>query len=83
MCFVDHADYNVKMFYTTMKVGIGAKVNGNTVIGEMTDMATEYERDGEYGMTNHVHVQIERRGEKPKPVDPSPFFCCELYNCSV
>ena len=58
--FLAHADFNVKMFYTTMKVGIGATVNGNTVIGEMTNMAAEYKRDGDDGMTNHVHVQIER-----------------------
>ena len=73
----------MKLFYTTMKVGIGATVNGNTVIGEMTNMAAEYKRDGDDGMTNHVHVQIEKRGDKPRPVDPSPFFCCDIYNCAV
>ena len=80
LCLSYFPDYEVTLFYMKMKDGlIGTEVDENTVIGEMTDMASEYANDGSYGMTNHVHLQLElpskARKDPDRFVDPTGLRC--------
>ena len=80
LCLSYFPEYEVTLFYVKVKDELmGTEVNENTVIGEMTDMATEYENDGDRGMTNHVHLQLELRhkdGNDPdRYVDTTHLMC--------
>lgn len=66
--------FKVKLFYISKTVNAGDSVETNTVIGSMTDMAGEFAKDGDHGMTNHVHLQLERT-DVDTVVDPSSFIC--------
>lgn len=57
LCLSYFPAYEVTLFYVKVKDELmGTDVDEGTIIGEMTDMATEYGNDGKRDMTNHVHL---------------------------
>ncbi|KAJ7360365.1 Peptidase M23 [Desmophyllum pertusum] len=61
------AGYRVKMWYVTKQVRNGKKLSAGSYIGSMTDR-TIHAR----GMTNHVHVQLEKNRTI---VNPTSYAC--------
>ncbi|XP_078363053.1 leukocyte cell-derived chemotaxin-2-like [Oculina patagonica] len=61
------SEYRVKMWYVTKGVGNGASLSAGSPIGYMTNRAANSP-----GMTNHVHVQLEKNG---RVVNPTSYAC--------
>ena len=65
---ISYLDYKVKMFYVSKEIRDGTSVSKGGQIGTMINMAAQYGR----GMTNHIHVELEKNGKR---VDPTPYKC--------
>ena len=59
--------YRVKMWYVTKGISNGASLSAGSLIGSMTNRAADSP-----GMTNHVHVQVEKNG---RIVNPTSYIC--------
>lgn len=56
------------MFYVSKEIRDGTSVSKGGQIGTMINMAAQYGS----GMTNHIHVELEKKGTR---VDPTPYKC--------
>lgn len=80
LCLSYFPAYEVTLFYVKVKDELmGTDVDEGTIIGEMTDMATEYGNDGKRDMTNHVHLQLELR--RMNENDPDRYFDTTHFRC--
>lgn len=66
---VSYLDYKVKMWYFSKEVNNLSHVSARGRIGSMINMAAQYSPPG---MTNHIHVELEKNGKR---VDPTPYKC--------
>jgi murein DD-endopeptidase MepM/ murein hydrolase activator NlpD len=73
---IDNGTYKLQLFYMTGSIPVGTAVKVGQKIGTAQNIAAKYSA----GMTNHIHMQVQKNGVM---IDPTTMFQDATLNLSL